>query len=289
MVAVGSRSRERAERFAAEHGIPAFHETYEALASDPQVDAVYVGTPHAFHEEHATLCLKHGKHVLCEKPLAINAQEAERMIRTAQVEDRTLMEAMWTRFLPSMEHLRQIIADGVIGEPRVLTADFGFRAQFDPSSRLFDPQLGGGALLDLGVYIISLAVMIFGAPVDIDGLANIGSTGVDEECSFVTRHNDGQMTLGVASLRTDTAREALIQGTRGRIRIHSPWWASAHATVETDDGGEDTLHLPFRGSGLTHEAEAFMQLAERGERDSSVMPLDESLTVMKAMDALRHQ
>jgi predicted dehydrogenase len=287
LVAVGSRSMERALKFADEFGIRRVYGTYDELVSDPYVDAVYVGTPHAFHEEHATLCLTNGKHVLCEKPLAINAEQARRMIRTARAEDRVLMEAMWTRFLPSLEHVRRIIADGSIGEPRFLTADFGFRARFDRSSRLFDPALGGGALLDLGVYIVSLAVMIFGPPVDIDGLATIGTTGVDEECSLVLRHADGQTTVGVASFRIDTSRAALIHGTRGWIRIHAPWWASTHVSVGSQDGVEDTRHLPFRGGGFTHEAEAFMQLVTRGQRDSPVMPLEESLYVMRVMDALR--
>lgn len=197
------------------------------------------------------------------------------------------MEAMWTRFLPSIERVRQLVADGTIGESRFLTAGFGFHTDVDRSSRLFDPRLGGGALLDLGVYVLSLATMVFGRVVDIEGIANLGFTGVDDECSFVMRHGEGQMTLGVASFRTKTAGVALIQGTRGWIKIHVPWWASTQVTVGSEDGRENTFHLPFRGGGYTHEAEAFMDLMQRGQRDSPVMPLDESVSILEAMDALR--
>jgi predicted dehydrogenase len=289
LLAVGSRSGERAGAFAAEFGVPRSYDSYEALAADDEIDALYVGTPHAFHEAHTTLCLRHKKHVLCEKPLAINAAQARRMIQAAREEDRLLMEAMWTRFLPSLERVLEILADGAIGEPRMLTADLGFHAEVDPSSRLFDPVLGGGALLDLGVYAVSLASLLFGPPVDVNGIANLATTGVDEECSILTRHKEGQMTTALASFRVDTAKEALIQGTRGWIRIHEPWWAPTRVTVKSKEHGEEHIHLPFRGGGFTHEAEAFMELIRNNQRDSSVMPLEESLSIMKVMDTLRRQ
>jgi predicted dehydrogenase len=289
LVAVGSHSRERAAEFAAEHDIPSAHGSYDELACNPDVDAIYIGTPHAFHETHATLCVSHGKHVLCEKPLAINTEQAQRMLRAAQAADRIVMEAMWTRFLPSIDRVREVIAAGAIGEPRILTADFGFHADFDPSSRLFAPALGGGALLDIGVYIVSLGVMLFGPPVDVTGSATVGDTGVDEENAFVMRHGNGQMTLGVTSFRVNTLRTAVIQGPRGWIRIHAPFWGSEYITVGSHDGGEETLHLPHRGNGLSHEAEVFMQLIAHGHRESPLMPMDQSVSVMRAMDTLRHQ
>lgn len=289
LVAVGSRSGERAEAFANEFGARRACDSYEALAADDGVDAVYIGTPHAFHEAHTTLCLRHGKHVLCEKPLAINAAQAERMVRAARDADCLLMEAMWTRFLPSLERVRKLVADGAIGEPRTLTADLGFHARFDPSSRLFDPLLGGGALLDLGVYAISLASLLFGPPVDIGGVANLATTGVDEECSIVTHHRDGKMMIALACFRIETAREALIQGTRGWIRIHRPWWASTTVTVTSREHGEQRFDLPLRGGGLAHEAEAFMELIRSNRRNSPVMPVEESVSILSAMDTLRAQ
>jgi len=289
LVAVGSRSHDRAKKFAAEYGVPNIHGSYEALASDSDVDAVYIGTPHTFHEEHTILCLRQGKHVLCEKPFAINAKQARRMIQCARDEDRLLMEAMWTRFLPAIELVKDVVTSGRIGTPRTLMTDFGFRAEFDPTSRLFDPQLGGGTLLDLGVYPITLAYWLFGRPVDIRAMANLGETGVDEEASILLRHGEGQMTAAVTSFRVDTPKEAMIRGTEGWIRIHEPWWGGRRVTIGSKDGDTETIDLPFRGGGYTYEAEAFMEIIREGGRDSKVMPLDESLAIMETMDTIRDQ
>ncbi len=289
LAAVGSRSRERAEAFAAAHGAPAAWGSYEELAADDSVEAVYVATPHAFHAEHAVLCLEHGKHVLCEKPLALNAAQAERMVAAARRADRLLMEGMWTRFLPAVVRARALLAAGAVGEPRLLQADFGFRAAFDPRGRLFAPELGGGALLDLGVYPVSLAVMLWGEPVRIAAAANLGPTGVDEEGAILLQHRGGQLALLACALRLDTQREAVIQGTAGRIRLHHPWWAASRLTVTGADGRQETSDLPARGGGFAHEAEAFMDLVRAGCRDAPRIPLAESLAVMRTLDAVRDQ
>ncbi len=284
--AVGSRSKDRAEAFAREFGIPTAHGSYQALAADPGVDAVYVATPHPFHEEHTVLCLRAGKHVLCEKPLALNAAQGERMVEAAREAGRLLMEAMWTRFLPTLARVRQLTAGGMIGDPRLLTADFGFRAPFDPASRLFDPALGGGALLDLGVYPLSLASMLFGEPVGIASAANLGPTGVDEEVAVLLHHAGGPLAVLTASSRLATPGEARIHGTAGSIRIHPPWHGGTRLTVGAG-GTEETLDLPHRGGGFAHQIEAFMELVRGGKRDSPVMPLAESLAILQTMDALR--
>ena len=291
LVAVGSRDGARAAAFAADFGIaPAHaHGSYEALAADPLVDAVYIGTPHSGHEEHTLLCLARGKHVLCEKPLAINAAQAERMIAAARAGGLALMEAMWTRFLPSIVRVRELVDEGHIGEVRLVTADFGFRAAFDPDSRLFAPQLGGGSLLDLGIYPLTLASMLCGDPVDIQATANLGVTGVDEEIAIILRHARGELAVLAASLRVDTPREAHIMGTKGHIRIICPWWAGTRIGVRVGDGDEQVIDLPSRGAGYTHEAEAFMDLIRAGRTESAVMPLRESLAVMRTMDAVRAQ
>jgi predicted dehydrogenase len=288
LAAVGSRRRERAEEFAAEQGFAVAHGSYESLAADPHVDAVYVATPHPFHAEHTILCLRGGKHVLCEKPFALNARQAERMIHVAREEDRFLMEAMWTRFLPTLVRVRALTAQGRIGEVRLLTADLGFRAPFDPASRLFDPALGGGALLDLGVYPVSLASMLFGAPARIESAANLGATGVDEETAVLLHHAKGQLALLTASSRLATPCQAHLHGTKGWIRIHPPWQGSTRLTVSSGERGE-TLDLPHRGGGYAHMAEAFMEHVRAGARDSPVMPQAESLAIMRTLDAIREQ
>lgn len=289
LAAVGSRDAGRAAAFAADFGGLRAHGSYEALAADPAVDAVYIGTPHAQHEEHTVLCLSRGKHVLCEKPLAINAEQAGRMVDAARRSQLVLMEAMWTRFLPSIVRVRELIAAGSIGDVRLVTADFGFRAAFDPHSRLFAPGLGGGALLDLGIYPLTLASMLVGPPVEIRASANLGATRVDEEVAIMLRHAGGEIALLAASLRADTPREATITGTNGRIRILFPWWAGARIGLTEGGGPEQLSEWPSRGGGYTHEAEAFMDLIREERRESPVMPLDESLTIMRTMDAIRAQ
>jgi predicted dehydrogenase len=289
ILAVGSRDLVSAEKFAADFDAPHAYGSYEELAADPGVDAVYIGTPHAFHEENTILCLRAGKHVLCEKALALNAGQVERMIAVAQKEDRLLMEAMWTRFLPAMIRVRELVAEGAIGTPRILNADFGFRAAYDPQSRLFDPALGGGTLLDIGIYPLSLAYMLFGAPKDITSFANLGQTGVDEESAVLLRHNGGELALLSAAFTLDTPRQAVIQGTEGVITIHTPFWACSRITVEQYGTEPETHDFPFRGGGYAYEAEAFMDLIREGSRDSDIMPLQESLAIMRIMDDLRRE
>jgi len=174
VLAVGSRSSASAQEFADRRSIPRRHASYDDLASDPDVDVVYIATPHPFHAENATLCLEAGKAVLCEKPFCVNAAEAERVVELAREKRLFIMEGMWTRFFPLMEEVRRLVSEGDIGEVRMLNVDFGFRADLDPASRLFDQRLGGGALLDVGVYCVSFAAMILGRPSGSVGLSHLG-------------------------------------------------------------------------------------------------------------------
>jgi predicted dehydrogenase len=176
LVAVCSRTQDRADAFAREHGIPRAHGSYEALAEDPEVDVVYVATPHSRHCNDAIRYLEAGKHVLCEKPLAVDQREAARMVATARANDRFLMEAIWSRFLPAYRELGRILAEGRIGEVRLVEADFGFAARFDPEHRLFAPELAGGAMLDLGIYPVQLAHLVLGPPDVVRAVGHRGAT-----------------------------------------------------------------------------------------------------------------
>jgi predicted dehydrogenase len=287
LFAVGSRDLQRAKAFAADFGATHAYGSYRELADDARVDAIYIGTPHSEHEPHTLMCLQAGKHVLCEKPLALSAVQAERMIRMAQAKGLVLMEAVWTRFLPAITRVRELIAEGALGEVRMIAADFGFRADFDPASRLFAPELGGGALLDLGVYPVNLAVMLCGEPVEILTTANLGATGVDVESAILLRHAAGQLSLLSCSLEVDTPREAHIIGAAGRITIGFPWWAASRFVWHERDGAQEEFTFTNRGGGYTYEAEAFMDLIRSGRRDSDVMPLAESLAVLRTLDAIR--
>ena len=287
--AVGSRTEDSTRDFAASFGIERYYGSYADLVSDPGVDVVYVATPHPFHEENAALCLEAGKHVLCEKPMTINAAQAERLVALAREKGLFLMEGMWTRFFPLMERVRYLLSSGAIGEPRLLDVDFGFRAPFDPSQRLFNPDLGGGALLDVGVYCVSLSSMIFGAPDRITGLAHVGETGVDEQSAVVLDHGDGRMSTISIATRTATPQEAVISGTGGRIRIHPDWWRPDTLTLSRPGQENETVTAPFTGNGFPHEAAEVMRCIRSGARGSEVMPLQETLSIARTMDELRRQ
>lgn len=289
LTAVGSRTQQRADEFGGRHNVPHRHGSYEALADDPDVDIVYVATPHPVHKPGAMLCLSAGKAVLCEKPFTVNAGEAREMIDEARNRGVFLMEGMWTRFFPAMDRVRKLLADGAIGEPRMVQADFGFRAGWKPESRLLNPELGGGALLDVGCYTVSLASMIFGSPTRLAGLAHLGETGVDEQAGIVLGYGGGQLAVLTTAIRTRTPHEAVILGTEGRIRIHSPFFKPDRLTLTDARGNDDEMHLPFQGNGFNYEAAEAMACMRAGKTESEIMPLDESLSIMETMDRLRAQ
>jgi predicted dehydrogenase len=288
LVAVGSRAQATADSFAKDFTVPFRHASYAALVNDPKVDAVYVATPHSLHAENTLLALEAGKPVLCEKPFTINAPQAEKVIQTARSKKILVMEAMWSRFLPSIHRLRELLAEGVIGEPRMLTADFGFKASHD-KGRLFDPALGGGALLDVGIYPVSFASMLFGPPAKVTGQAELGATGVDEQAAMVLSHAKGELSVLHTSIRANTFQDATILGTKGRIKLHTPWWKASDLTLYLDEGGEELFEFPYTSNGFQFEAAAFMECLREGKLESEVMPLDETLSIMKTLDTLRSQ
>jgi predicted dehydrogenase len=197
------------------------------------------------------------------------------------------MEAMWTRFLPSVIKVRQLIADGAIGEVRMLMADLGFRAEFDPKSRLFDPHLGGGALLDVGIYPVSFASMILGAPVRITSLAHLGSTGVDEQSAMLLGYAQGQLAVLVSAVRTDIPSEAMIMGTKGRIRVHAPVYCPLRLTLSRPEQGDEVIDRPMEGNGYNYQAVEVMNCLRSGKLESEIMPLAETLQIMQTMDQIR--
>jgi predicted dehydrogenase len=289
LIAVGSRTKASAEAFAELFDVPHRHASYEALARDPKVDAVYIATPHSLHRENSLLCLGAGKAVLCEKPFAINAAEAAEVINLAREKGLFLMEAMWSRFFPLMKKVRQLLADGVIGQVQMLAADFGFQARFDPSSRLFNPELGGGALLDVGVYVVSLASMVFGPPARIVSMAHLGQTGVDEQAAVILGYKGGQLALLSTAVRTTTPQEATLMGTHGQMRVHSRWWMPSRLTLSVSGQGDKLIEIPFTGNGYNYEAVEVMDCLRSGKLESDVMPLDETLSIVQTMDQIRAQ
>ncbi len=288
LLSVGSRSQEKADAFADKFSAPKRHASYEALAADPDVHAIYIATPHPLHKDAALLCLEHGKAVLCEKPFTVNAKEAEEVIASARAKDLFVMEAMWSRFFPAMGHVRKLLADGAIGEPLMLQADFGFRAGVDPNSRLFSPAMAGGGLLDVGVYVVSLSSMIFGTPSQIAGVANLGETGVDELAAISLLHPGGQVSALTTGIRVNTPQDAVILGSEGSIKLHAPWWKLTKITVNAG-GKSEEIDLPYEGQGMNYEAAEVGNCLRAGKNESDILPWAETLSVMKMLDTLRGQ
>ena len=289
LVAVGSRTLESAQRFAERYEVPRQHAGYEALTRDTHVDVVYVATPNPMHREHTMLCLEAGKPVLCEKPFALNAREVEDMIRFAREKKLFLMEAMWSRFFPLMGELRTLLAQGAIGDVQILAADLCFHFDFDPSDRRYDPNLGGGALLDLGVYLVSLASMIMGPPSRIGGLGHLGETGVDEQAGIVLGYEQGQVSTLFTSVRVDSPVEVAIMGTGGRIRLHPMWIHPNRLTLSVAGQEPTTIERPYDGNGYQFEAAEVMRCLRAGKLESGLMPLDETLSIVQTLDAIRAQ
>ncbi len=289
LVAVGSRSQEAADRFAATHEISRRHVGYDALAADPEVDAIYVAVPHTGHEEVTLTAIAAGKAVLCEKPFAVNAAQTERMIAAARAAGVFLMEAMWVRFLPHQVGLRELIAQGRIGEIRSVIVDRGEVLSSDPAHRVLDPALGGGALLDLGIYPVSFASMLLGTPDRVAAFATPAVTGVDAQTSAVFAYPSGAHALISTALDARTANTASITGTKGRIDIAD--WADGRlpAKLTLLDGTTQSLDFPREGKGLRLQAAEVGRRLRAGEKESPVMPLDETLSIMRTLDLIRQQ
>ena len=289
VVAVGSRKQDTADAFADQYNIPHRHASYAALANDPDVDAIYVCTPHPMHKDAVMLSLQGGKAVLCEKPFTINAAEAEEMIRYARTHKLFLMEAMWTRFLPVMGKVRELIAQGAIGDVRAVMADFGFRTDFNPQSRLLAPELGGGALLDVGVYVTSFASMVLGGKLAprIVSQADLGQTGVDEQSAFVLGYPQGRLAMLFCAVRTESPHEAIVMGEKGRIKVHAPFYHSTRLTLSVSGKDDQVIDVPYEGNGFNYEIAEVTRCLRAGKLESDILPLDETLAVMQTLDAVR--
>ncbi len=285
--AVASRSLERAEAFAKQYGATHAYGSYAELVDCPDLDVVYVASPHTGHCEHSLLCLNHGIAVLCEKPFALNRREVQKMVQTAQDKKVFLMEAIWTRFLPATLKALQLIEDGTIGEVISVKADFGFKANFDPQGRLFNPELGGGALLDIGIYPCFLATLLFGAPQQMKTLANLGQTGVDEEIGIVLQYANGKMAHLHSSLLATTKCEAFIYGEHGTIHIHTRWHEATSMSLLLNDERPQDFHFDLKGNGYGFEAEEVMRCLESGKTESDSLPLAFSQKLIKLLDDIR--
>lgn len=288
LVAVGSRSAESAGAFAADFDIARAHGSYEALVSDPEVDIVYIATPHPFHAEQAILALEHGKHVLVEKPFTLTGAEAAAVRDVAVDRGLLAMEAMWTRYLPHMARIREVVASGALGDISALLADHTQRISSDPAHRLNSLELGGGALLDLGVYPISFAWDILGEPLAITASARLGDTGADTEVATVMSHASGALSTSLSASRAVGPNTAHIIGTEARIDIDRVWYnATSFRVVAADETVLEEYASDIRGRGMQYQAIAAEDYLSRGLTDSELLPIDETVAIMSTLDEIR--
>jgi predicted dehydrogenase len=288
IVAVASRSAARAAAFGDRFAIATRYGDYEALAADPAVDVVYVATPQSRHEPDTLTMLGAGKHVLCEKPLALSARQGARMVAEARARGLFLMEAMWSRYLPAYRSLVDVIGEGRIGEPLLVEADFGFRRPLEPDHRLFDLALGGGALLDLGIYPIQLCSLVLGSPEHVVADGVVGVTGVDEVNAAVLRCAGERMGVVKSAIRVGMSCTARISGTAGWIDLPAFMHCPNSLTVTTGAGSE-RIDASYEGNGLRFEIEEVHRCLSEGLTESPLMPLDETLEIATTLDAIRAQ
>jgi predicted dehydrogenase len=290
LVAVGSRSQASADAFADEFDVPNRHASYAALADDPDVDAVYVSPPHPFHRDATLLALRAGKAVLCEKPFAMDHAEAAEMVDAARSSGTLLVEAMWTRFLPTMVRVREILAAGTLGELVYLTAEHGQWFAEDPSHRLFAPSLGGGALLDLGVYPVSFAHMVLGRPARVTAVGERAFTGVDRTTSAILQYESGAHAVLTTSLAAASSNPAVIYGSEARLELDGWFYTPTSFRVVSRDGEVlEAYEPPAGGRGMEHEAIEVGRCLREGLTESPLMPLDETLAVLATLDEIRRQ
>ena len=285
--AVASRNYDRAKSFAEQYGATHAYGSYEEMTACPDLDVVYIASPHTGHHAHTLLFLQKKIPVLCEKPLAINSRQVQEMVDTARSNDTFLMEAIWTRFIPVFEKTLEILQSGVIGELNTLRADFGFKAPFDPHGRLFDVALGGGSLLDVGLYPVYIATQIFGKPHQIQASAIKGKTGTDDNCAMIFSYPNDKLAILDSSVINNTRTTAVIYGEKGKIELHSRFHEGERATLSVYDNKEEEIYLPKTGFGYYHEIVAVNECLLTGKKECEKLPLDFSVLMMQNLDAVR--
>ncbi|MFP7759664.1 Gfo/Idh/MocA family protein [Marisediminicola sp. LYQ85] len=290
VVAVGSRSLESAQSFADEFGIARVHEGYEALVADPEVDIIYVATPHSHHYEHTKLALEAGKHVLVEKAFTVTGDQAQILAELAEQRGLVVLEAMWARFLPHMARIREIIAAGTLGEVRTLLADHNQKLPTDPEHRLNNPALAGGALLDLGIYPVSFAWDVFGAPDTTLAHAALSETGVDRQTAIIYGYSGGRQAVLHTALDALGSNRATVIGTEGRIELDSVWYNATSFTVFDRAGTVlERYESDITGRGMQFQAAEMERLVENGLLAGDLLPPSQSVAIMRSLDHIRRQ
>jgi predicted dehydrogenase len=287
LYAVASTDQQRANEFAETYSIPHAFGSYEQLLTLPDLDIVYVATPHVKHHENVLMLLNSGVAVLGEKPFAMNSEQVREMVETARAKKVFLMEALWSRFMPGIRQALELSQSGAIGKVVSVKADFGFKAPFVPDNRLFNKDLGGGSLLDIGIYPLFLSYLILGKPTTVKASAIFGTTSVDEQCGMVLTYADGELALLDSTLLADTDCIGLIQGETGQIRIHSRFHENKGVTLVRTEQPEQSFDFDRETHGYDYEAQHVMQCLTEGKTESLLWSLDDSLNLMELLDNIR--
>ncbi len=287
LYAVASTDQNRADAFAQQYGAPHAFGTYEGLLTLPDLDVVYVATPHVKHHENVLMLLNAGVAVLGEKPFAMNGDQVGQMVERARNKRVFLMEALWSRFMPVLQQAKQLADDGIIGTITGVRADFGFAAPFMPEGRLFNKALGGGALLDIGIYPLFWSYFFLGMPKTVKATAIFGQTGVDEQCGMVLTYPNGELAVLDSTLRARTPCEAFVYGTKGLIRVASRWHETESLTLERDGQEPEEIRVPRTTHGYDYEAAHVMQCLTEGRTESEIWSLNDSLNLMTLLDTVR--
>jgi predicted dehydrogenase len=287
--AIASRDATKAKEFAAKYKVERAYSSYDELIADPNVDVIYVATPHPFHHSQTIMCLKNGRPVLCEKPLAVNLKQAKEMVDAARESKTFLMEAMWSRFFPTTETALKLIKSGVIGETKYLTADFGFAGPVNLEGRLYNMKLAGGAQLDVGVYPLFLAMLILGKPDSVKAFSQLATTGADTTTSALFSYKTGAIAHIFSSIVTDSVKDAHIMGTLGRITIETPWHKSQKVSVRLNSGDVSDYKFPHSGNGFEFQLREVVQCLNEKKTESDRMPHSLSLLMAEVSDEIRKQ
>lgn len=287
--AIGSRSFDTAKKFAYEYSVPKVYGSYEELARDPDVDVIYVATPHNLHLENTLLCLDNGKHVLCEKPFAVNGKEVRKMIERAKEKNLFLMEALWSKFLPNLIKAKQIVDSGQIGKVKLLTASFSVKSPHPLEQRSFNKDLCGGALLDIGIYNIFLSLFLMGKPQSMKSMATIGVTDVDFTISSIFKYADESLFVHYSSFIAGTDVVAEVHGVTGKIVFEHLWFCPGNLKIVRPNGDVEPITLQFKGNGYNYEAEEVVKCLKAGKKQSDVMSFDDSLELIDMLDSIRKE
>ncbi len=287
LYSVVSRSKEKAESFASEYGYNKAYDDYYKFATDPELDIVYVATPHSHHHKHSLICIRNGKAVLCEKPFAVNSLQVEDMINAATEKKVFLMEALWPPFQPSYEKARERISTISTGGVRYMISRFSFKAPYDPQARTFNPELAGGSLLDIGIYPVIDALTFLGKPDNIETNVVFAGTGVDESIAILFGYNDGRGASLYSSFTNDGGTSTEIICENANVKISRSRDNIQHLDIEYDSGEKEAYTYRPAAMGFHYEAEEVMRCLDRGLKESPVVPLSFSRELIKTLDSIR--